>query len=325
LTGVTRLLENFQGSGSLIILNYHRIGNARQTPYDSGLFSCTSEELSWQVEWLKRRFSIVTLDQALEIVHGESTPERNSVLLTFDDGYRDNYDQAFLALRKQQVSGTFFLPTAFVGTGLLPWWDQIAFIVKGSKKSRIILSYPEPRALTITGQHRARSIRSILDLFKSPKTTNAELFISELAKACGSKRVTDERHRCFLTWDEAREMQRDGMCFGSHTHSHEILSKLPYERQVEELEASKAILDRELGGSTETLAYPVGSPDTFSADTFRALRTARYRTAFSFYSGVNQPGHIQPFNVLRASVTHESRASFRLRIALLAATARKAS
>ena len=316
--GATRLLEIYQGPRSLIVLNYHRIGNARQTPYDSGIFSCTAEELTWQIEWLKRGFSIVTLDQALEMVHSGRTPDRNSILLTFDDGYRDNYEQAFQVLRKQQVSGAFFLPTAFVGTGLLPWWDQIAFIVKGSKKNRIFLSYPEPRALNIAESHRARSIRTILDIFKSPKTSDPELFISELAKSCESKRVTDETDRCFLTWDEAREMKRAGMYFGSHTHSHEILSKLPYERQVEELEISRSILERELGGSTDTLAYPVGTPDTFSTDTFQALRAARYATAFSFYSGVNHPGNIQAFNVLRANVSPESRASFRLRIALLA-------
>jgi peptidoglycan/xylan/chitin deacetylase (PgdA/CDA1 family) len=320
MMGATRLIEIAQRSSSLVVLNYHRIGDARQTPYDSGIFSCTTEELNWQIEWLKRGFSIVTLDQALEIVHGRSTPAQNCALLTFDDGYLDNYQQAFGVLRKQQVSGTFFLPTAFVGTRMLPWWDQVAFIVKSSNKKQVYLSFPKPLALDITESHRLRSIRQILLLFKKVKATDTELFLDELAKACESKRVTDDMERCFLNWDEAREMKRAGMDFGSHTHTHTILSKLSYEEQVEEMETSKAVLERELGISTGVLAYPVGTPDTFSADSIKALGNTGYHTAFSFYSGVNRPGHIQPFDVLRANIHHESKASFRLRVALLAGT-----
>jgi peptidoglycan/xylan/chitin deacetylase (PgdA/CDA1 family) len=115
-------------------------------------------------------------------------------------------------------------------------------------------------------------------------------------------------------------MQSNGMCFGSHTHTHEILGKLTYARQFEELSTSRAILEHELGGPIDTLAYPVGQPDTFTADTFKALGEANYSTAFSFYTGVNIPGAIAPFNVLRGGVDGEPRNIFRLRTALRAAT-----
>src|SRR5579863_10247343 len=86
-TGVTRVLESLPGRASLLILNYHRVGNPELTLYDSGTFSCSAAELDWQVSWLKRRFPIVNLQQAADIVHGRSTPADTSVLLTFDDGY----------------------------------------------------------------------------------------------------------------------------------------------------------------------------------------------------------------------------------------------
>ena len=112
------------------------------------------------------------------------------------------------------------------------------------------------------------------------------------------------------------------MCFGSHTHTHEILSKLSPARQVEELAVSREILERELGHPVDTIAYPVGKRWSTSADTLEALRQARYRTAFSFYAGINQPGTIEPYDVLRCGVNRESQAKFRLRLALRAATGR---
>jgi peptidoglycan/xylan/chitin deacetylase (PgdA/CDA1 family) len=321
-SGFTRLTEVIPGPPLLLILNYHRIGDATQTLYDSGTFSCTVAELDWQVRYLKRRFAIVTLDQATDIVHGRSAPPKTSVLLTFDDGYRDNYDAAFPVFVKHQVSASFFLPTSYIGTGCLPWWDMIAYIVKTSRERRITLTYPESAEFDLTPAHRARSIMDILKLFKRPSMTDTERFISELEAACGSTRPAESAERCFLNWDEAREMQRGGMCFGSHTHTHEILGKLSLARQTEELQTSREILERELDRTIDTLAYPVGKLDTFSADTFTALRNAGYETAFSFYSGVNRPGHINPFDVLRFGVDGVSVATFRLRLALSATIGR---
>jgi peptidoglycan/xylan/chitin deacetylase (PgdA/CDA1 family) len=52
------------------------------------------------------------------------------VLLTFDDGCRDNYDLAFPILRSHGVQGVFFLPTAFIGTDAIAWWDEIANLIQ---------------------------------------------------------------------------------------------------------------------------------------------------------------------------------------------------
>jgi len=52
------------------------------------------------------------------------------VLLTFDDGYRDNYDLAFPILRSHGVQGVFFLPTTFIGTDAIAWWDEIANLIQ---------------------------------------------------------------------------------------------------------------------------------------------------------------------------------------------------
>jgi hypothetical protein len=56
-TGFTRLVEALPSPPSLLILNYHRVGDANHTLYDSGTFSCTAAELDWQVGYLKQRFS----------------------------------------------------------------------------------------------------------------------------------------------------------------------------------------------------------------------------------------------------------------------------
>jgi len=322
-TGFTTVLEHLPRRPLLMILNYHRIGNPEETPYDPGTFSATAEELDRQIACLKKRYEFVTLDEAVSLAAGRRPPRRAALLLTFDDGYRDNFTLAFPVLRSHGVQGVFFLPTYYVGTNRLPWWDVIAYVVKRSRTREIRLRYPEPAVFHLDGEGLAAVLRRILLLFKQPAMKDTERFLAALEEACDAGRPDLSAERCFLDWREALEMQNGGMAFGSHTHSHEILSKLDPGRQLEELTLSRRILESHLHRSIDTLAYPVGARHTFSNHTVTALRQAGYRCAFSQYGGCNRPGRTEPFNIQRRPVDQESIAYLRLQTALGAATAKQ--
>lgn len=314
--GLTGLLEAMPQRPLLMVLNYHRIGDPDKTPYDPGTFSATTQLFDQQVGWLKKRFPIVTLDEAIAVAEGKQSVRRTHVLITFDDGYLDNYQDAFPVLRARKVPGTFFLPTYFIGTGHLPWWDVIAYVVKRSRKRRIQITYPTTATFDIDQKGLAFTIAHILLMAVQPESKNSETFLSKLEEACDSSRPQGEPERCFLSWDEAREMLRGGMSFGSHTHSHEILATLPAADQYQELLRSQAVLTAELGKAIEVLAYPVGLKHTFTRETIDAARSAGYRAAFSFYGGLNRPGHTDVFDIQRCSIGPQSMNRLRLQAAL---------
>lgn len=307
--GVTSALEILPKRRQLLILNYHRIGDPAKTPYDSGTFSASAEEFDQQIACLKRRYHMATLEEALGGERG--------VLITFDDGYLDNYKEAFPVLKSHGVQAVFFLPTAFVGTGKIPWWDSIAYILKHSRNRRIQLAYPEKAEYDL--EPALGVIEQVLATAKRSEVST-DLLIADLERACDCPRPAAGAERCFLSWEEAREMQAAGMAFGSHTHTHEILSKLSNEKQMEELKTSREIMERELGQPIRTLAYPVGAPSTFSASTMDAAERAGYVAAFSFFGGINTPGRMERFNIRRVGVASPSIARLRLQTALMALT-----
>ena len=108
-------------------------------------------------------------------------------------------------------------------------------------------------------------------------------------------------------------MQAAGMSFGSHSHTHPVLSKLPYIRQREELRLSREICEHELRRTIDTFAYPVGDRASYNADTLRALSDTGYRHAFSFVSGVNRPPAVDSFQILRTGIFSGSLSLLRLR------------
>jgi peptidoglycan/xylan/chitin deacetylase (PgdA/CDA1 family) len=317
--GITSVLESMPRQKVLIVLNYHRIGNAYESQYDPGVFSATAEEFDRQIAYLKRRFYMATLDEAVAMACGDS-PFRTSVLITFDDGYLDNYSCAFPILRSHDVQGVFFLPTSFVGTNHVPWWDVIAYIIKNSRKDIVRLQYPERIEFDLRLEGVANVIMKTLQLYKKPTMQLGDHFIHDLEAACEKSGPPQSAERCLMNWQEVREMQEGGMAFGSHTHTHTILSKLSAERQREEARLSRETLEMQLNRQIDVLAYPVGGRNTFTPETIEAVKSIGYRAAFSFYGGFNRPGEIQPFNILRVGVEPQDHSRFRLKMALGALT-----
>ncbi|MBZ5580663.1 MAG: polysaccharide deacetylase family protein [Acidobacteriia bacterium] len=316
--GLNRVLDLLPTKPLLLALNYHRIGDPQQTPYDPGVFSATAEGFHEQVRFLKRRFHLATPDEALEIIEGAKL-RRTAILLTFDDGYRDNYETAFPILAAEGVQGAFFLPTSFVGTNHIAMWDMVAFIVKRSRLRRFRLPCAPLREFDLAADGEASVIGQVLSFYKS-SGQGGEEFVAMLEEACDAPRPGGSE-RLFMDWSEAAAMLAGGMAIESHTHSHPPLSRVSGAALAGELAVSKRILEERLGHTVRFLAYPFGLPETISPAVFDAAREAGYRAAFSFFGGVNVPGTIERFNIRRQPVCPAEADTFQLRTTLMAAKA----
>jgi peptidoglycan/xylan/chitin deacetylase (PgdA/CDA1 family) len=316
-SGASFLLSQLPARDSLLVLNYHRIGNAKDDLFDPGVFSATAEQFDNQIAYLKRRLSLVTLDEALAFVDGTSKDKtrRCRVLITFDDGYLDNYEIAYPILRSHGAQGVFFLATSMVGSCELPWWDRIAYLVKTARRRRFSLSYPAKLAIDIDKNGLTKSLNTILKSYKQPYNYDPARFVGELTEE--SKGDDPPRtSRCFLNWDEAREMTGGGMEIGSHTHSHTVLSRLEPERQREELAKSRAIILEQLGTEAKVLAYPVGHKSSFSGQTQKIAQETGYRCAFSHHGGMNLPGKTAVYDVKRNKIAGQSRNRFQIQASI---------
>jgi len=329
-SGASLLLSQLQERDLLLVLNYHRIGNPDEDLFDPGVFSATAEQFSDQISHLKRRVSLATLEEALAFIGGtrkeeahrsKETARRCRVLITFDDGYRDNFDIAYPILRSHGVQGVFFLATSMVGSCAVPWWDRIAYSIRTARKRQFTLRYPMELVVDLDRNGLRGSLDAILRLYKRQENTDPARFLFELAEAVQGEEVPGIERR-FLNWDEAREMSRGGMAFGSHTHSHALLSQLTPQRQYEELAQSRAILKEQLGVEVAALAYPVGHRDSFSGETKRIAREAGYRGAFSHYGGMNLQAETSAFDIKRTKVVNQSMSRFRVQTAVCRATGR---
>ena len=301
ITRGTPLLRHMPRRKLLFVLNYHRIGNCDHTLYDPGIFSATAEQLDEQIRFLKQQTRCVTLDEAIAIAEGNAPLREACSLVTFDDGYRDNYDLAFPVLRSHGVQGVFFLPTSFIDSMTLPWWDSIAYMLKKTRKQPLMLHYPFEAEFNCDRDHMRETLRQVLAIYKMPGV-DSRLFLEEVQRASEIACPEQAPERRFVSWQEAAEMVAGGMALGAHTHRHEILSKLSPDEQYQEVRKSKDAIERQTGAAVRAMACPVGARTSFSDDTIAALKRAGYRAAFSFYGGFNLPSKLDPFDIRRCSV-----------------------
>ncbi|MCA9115590.1 MAG: polysaccharide deacetylase family protein [Planctomycetaceae bacterium] len=292
----------------LLVLNYHRIGSSVGELFDHALWSATARDFSRQVRWLASRFQLIGPDQIETVLSGEI---RQAVMLSFDDGYRDNYTAAFPILRDAGVPATFFISTGFIDSPSVPWWDEICWMIRSTRRTELLLPDEFGGVFQIdpvADPDCTVATRTVLRRYKSVPGHRAGAFVQAVAHAAGTGRCpASAASELWMTWDMIREMRDSGMFIGGHTHSHPVLARLAPEEQDREIELCRSRLDAELGteAATDAFSYPVGGPTAFDEVTRACLQRHGFRWAFSYYGGWQRPGRHDPHDLPRTAIEQE--------------------
>jgi peptidoglycan/xylan/chitin deacetylase (PgdA/CDA1 family) len=314
-------------------MTYHRIAipGMKDNPYYDPVISATPDVFRAQIQVLRSRFNILNLPDVLN--HGTNWPGSwhggtPAALVTFDDGYRDNYDTAFPILRELGVPATFFVASGFLERPQLPWWDHVAYTIKRTRICRFNLERwggdPEPLRIdlgqTPSDLKRTLAVRQIIHQFLSGTIRDESWFLAQMDQQADV--IVDQAaagHSLFMGREEIRQLAANGMSVASHSHNHRALAQLAEEAQIFELAHSQHVLEHVLGCKVTAFAYPFGWRGTFSPRTQELAATAGYQFAFSSIEGINdlRENCFEPFCVRRLNVgTGDSGPLLRARIAL---------
>ena len=301
--GVLGLLERVAVRRGLLVVNYHRIGRLENHNLDDGVVSASPEEFDAQVGYLRRCFRLINAEELHDYsLNGFKFTDR-CAMITFDDGYRDNYTSAFPILKNHGVSALFFVATDYIENPRLPWWDHISYVIKRTQCSVISLKTSTTLRVDLAQIGREEGINQVLRAFKSVNKANETDFLSELEE---SARVHVDRLAMgagiFMTWSHLCNMMNEGMSVGSHAHTHTILAQLSEAEQRRELALSREMLEGHLKHPIRSVSYPVGGRTRFTETTKKLCQELGYKMGFAFYGGINRPGQTDSFEIKRMGV-----------------------
>lgn len=279
------LLARHGGSGA--ILMYHRV---RPDGSASGPFH--RRHFAAQIEHLTRRYRVLPLDEMVDALARRRPLPPRAVAVTFDDGYRDNFTQAFPVLAALSCPATIFLTAGYIGTSHLMWWDQLSYLLRATSlpspavAKLLVEKHGLPESAAATGNAEALHLA-----IKGRPEADVEAVVDRIATDLGVDPAANEEDR-LMSWSEAQAMVASGLItMGAHTVTHRNLKRLPLAEARREIVESKAIIERTLGRSVDLFAYPFGNPaNDFTDDVKAAVRESGFRAAFSVTLGLVRPG-----------------------------------
>lgn len=313
--GLNKLARVSQLWNGLIVLNYHRVGESNNSMFDHDLWSASAEDFDQQIRFLSLNYDMIRI-QDLDRIWKER--RGRYVLVTFDDGYIDNYEWAFPILKSYNSAATFFLTTGFLDERKVAWWDEIAWMVRSSTQAVLAANQWTGEAVSLESADANRSIKILLGVYKNLPGEKTESYLNFLAEQTGSGRCPqDIADQVWMTWDMIREMSQAGMDIGGHTVTHPILANHSAERQKIEIENCKQRIEAEIGQTISAFSYPVGGKNCFDDRTRDCLEQAGYHWGFSYYGGfssLDQPDH---WDIPRIAVeSDETAALFRTSVSI---------
>ncbi len=287
------------------IIMYHRFSEKYEP------FKIQQKIFENQIKFLKKRYNFTSLTNYSKYLNGHKCdmPD-NPIIITIDDGYKDNFDYAFSVLKKYSIPATIFITTEFINNRSWLWFNKLKYILKNTSCAEFKFQLgTSSRKFFLNSFNNERYAKlSIFNYCKKISAEEIEDLLNQLSKILNVN-TPEQTAEDFqpLTWNHIREMQQSNIEFGSHTCTHPILSRLKHEELKKEIVLSKKEIESKLGTEINSFCYPVGTPEDISELVVKATKEAGYSCAVTTIPGRNIGRNTNKFLLKRVAIENDSK------------------
>lgn len=289
-SGILAQILRHRTRGRAIVLTYHRVlpMEARANSFSAEGIIVSPETFRRQMLFLREHMRPMTMAEFSACLSRGRFPAA-ACMVTFDDGWKDNYRYAFPILRETGVPAALFVATAFIGSRRTFWQEALSRLVFEVARCERGRSAAEELGIGhACGREREdaqRTIRNWVTSLKACPQPRIEAILGLAHKSAAALGLSIPNEHCdqFLDWEDLLEMQSSGtFSIGSHCSSHTPLTKLTSAAARAELRESRSTIARHLNARPDFLAYPNGDADESVVE---AAMAEGYVTAFTTERG----------------------------------------
>ena len=275
-SGATGVYRRLALRERVVVLMYHRViplddekaavGTYEGMQVDPGTFE-------HQMAYLRKPFRLLSLASLRRHLQERNPFPTNSCLVTFDDGWKDNYTHAYPILKRHEIPAVIFLSVGHIGTRKRFWQERIFSALHGIRGAArrdpgIPARYGTlPEEIKIEelsalpeGKFRKEVWEQIRSLKKLP-LSRIEPIVNAIEACMGTIGGPSSEGDSFLSWEDIEEMSRGGIDFGSHGLNHEILTNVSAGEVRKEVLDSRRIIEGRIQKSVYAFSYPNGDND----------------------------------------------------------------
>ena len=233
------------------------------------------------LRYKKQGFDFISLNKLSEIISSKETPEHPFIVITIDDGYLDNYTEAFPVFERQQVPFAIFVATDFIDKRVILWWDILEDLIL--KNNSVKMGENEYQCQTF--QEKWDVFRILREKILQFDQKNLE---HELREAFNNYDIDwyEPVRRKAMSWELIKTISKHPLCtIGAHTVSHPALNQLSDKEFRKEIADGVAKLEEAIGKPIQHFAYPYGSPNEIGEREYNLISEFNFKTVFTSYGG----------------------------------------
>lgn len=303
----TGAIERRCKKGGVIILMLHKV-DVKYDPLPLTVSPAVFNDMLSEIK--NHNFEIVSLDSLFDDEKNFIGSESLKFVITFDDGYRNNYDLAFPILQKHNTTATIYLSYGHLQGDYSFWYEKLAGCLENAQTENIDLTDIGSTLFSLRSVKEREEAITKLNLWlkqfnNADRLKKLEIILSRLHKRDAIPDVSP-----MLTWEMVQEMQNAGISFGSHTISHPILSNEDSHSIQHEVMMSKKLIEEKIGRSVTGFAYPNGTRNDYNEMVLKYVSKAGYLHATTTIPGINysdeNPFQLKRINIHTGMCTDES-------------------
>jgi len=294
------LIRRRLSGARLIVLAYHSVGA------NSSFTNLTLDFRTFdaQMAYLSTRYKVLSMDEVTETLRSGRSFTEDAVAITFDDGYRDNYDWVFPILRKYNLPATIYLTTGRIDSGFPTHFYALLLAITSSQGRSLDMRRYRLRTYDLTTRRgKEQAVLEIDGYARGLNTAGRDTLLDDILRQLGLRRDSSIFGDRMLTWDQIRQMQATRITFGSHTVTHPVLSLLDPARSLDEIRTSKRRIEENLGTCVTLFAYPYGGRHDVHSQVMRSVAESGFMSAVLLSDNGTAPNH--PYAVGRTMVGNE--------------------
>nr|WP_148278112.1 polysaccharide deacetylase family protein [Desulfobacula toluolica] len=256
------------------------------------------------MHYINRWYDVISLDNLVEKVRKKERFQKTTIVITIDDGFKDNYDFAYPILKELDIPATIFLTSGLIGTSKAPWVDELGMALEKTNQKRLF--FPELFGNNIINISDTASRLSILHkiylkLLYLDHNLKLE-YLNRLIQYLGNNDGTKCHERMMLNWSEIVEMSENGITFGAHTMTHPTLSKMKTKEAKAEIYLSRKEIEKFIKNKVNHFAIPNGQPGDFTEELRVFCRNENFRSVLTTNFGIVN-GNTSPYDLPRVHIT----------------------
>jgi len=317
-TGILFIIKKYKLKNKSIVITYHRImpEEISDTSFSTDGIIVRPDTFNKHMSFVKKHFNILTISNFCQHMHQDDFPNKPSCLVTFDDGWIDNYIYAFPLLKKHSIPAIIFLPINYIDhtksdkTEFKVFWQEdlgrkLSHLINlnSVNSNSFLKKYNLNNLFTLDIKLRKQVILSFVNKIKQRPYTEINALLNQINEITGN--IIDQDHiDKYFNWDNAKEMAQASISFGSHACSHRILTRMKKPEIETELLTSAHKIKEHISNIPLTIAYPNGNSNS-------TVQLISKDSGYSIGFGTN-PGFTtsadNPYDIKRINI-HEGKSS----------------